>query len=156
MISTFLFSIQIIGTVITNTEKKIIFEEILMPGYNGNSPFVVFNQFRNQATNQPIRTDSLPNMEMNVWYKEDLTGQTEHDNSGIHEIKVYVTIEADADKQFTRSSRTGLGKVFLITEGVQKSVNHFLLRQQRNKPLIMPLKIHLINNCVTLLTAITF
>ena len=68
-----------------------------MPGYTGNSPSIVFNQFSSQAPG-PIRTDSLPNNKINIWYKEDLLNRSEHDNFGIQKIKVYVTVEADADK----------------------------------------------------------
>ena len=69
-----------------------------MPGFTGNSPSIVFNQFRNKETSQPIRTDSLPNEKLGIWYNEDLLNRSEHDNSGVNRIRVYVTVEADADK----------------------------------------------------------
>ena len=83
-----------------------------MPGFTGNSPFIIFNQFRKGATSEPIRTDSLPNEKLNIGYLEDLLDRSERDNSGVHKIKVYVTVEADADKQATPNPSTNSGRFF--------------------------------------------
>lgn len=76
----------------TDKNEKIIFEQTTMPGYNGNSPYIVFNQFRNQATDTPTKISDLPEGIIKVWYNEDFDGSSTHDNSGKAVIKVYVTL----------------------------------------------------------------
>ena len=82
-----------IGVLITGKNKEIIFQQANMPGYDGNSPVIVFNRFRNQPPTPGPVTVSDTDAAIKIWYNEDFTGMSGADNSGSVECRVYITLE---------------------------------------------------------------
>ena len=82
---------EIIGTLITDSQNEIIFEQTRIPGKDGMSDSIVFNVDKNQA-----KRITLPH-EMRVWYNEDYRSSTTSDNSGEHTVEVFVTMISEGE-----------------------------------------------------------
>ena len=78
-----------IGTVVTDDQNNILFKQEKIPGFNGNSPYIVFNK-QNETASYITRGSTL-----RIWYEEDLNNITEDDNSGTHVINAYITVVDD-------------------------------------------------------------
>jgi len=86
------YTSEVIGVLITDNNDKKLIEQTKIPGYTGNSPFIVFNTFRNQVSKMPIMIKDLPQGILKVWYNEDFTGQSTGDDKGTHVFRMYLTV----------------------------------------------------------------
>lgn len=93
---------EVIGTVITDDLNNPLLQQRTIAGYDGMSDFVIFNK---QDSSAP-RVSSLPYV-LRIWYNEDLADSSEYDNSGVHQINVYVTVVPELPSRRGKTQTSG-------------------------------------------------
>ena len=84
-----------IQTIIGDEHGNVLFKQELMPGYDVNSKFIVFNKMPSDAPRIPM----LP-WKLRIWFDKDMIKETEKDNTGSIKVKVFLTMmESRKEKQ---------------------------------------------------------